>query len=343
MKREYSMDIFKGVLVLGMILVHILQFFSNNTVSPSIDYIINYGNIVTFSGFVFCFGYVVQLSYLDKKFKSVYTKLIKNVIKTLLAFYISGIAFKLFIGGNPLTYETFKQVIILNDIPGWSEFLISFAYFNLLTLILFVPFKKLLENKKIFWMVFSLLLLACFMPYGNVKINQIGILIGTKQFACFPVLQYMPFYLVGMYFKKYNITFKPTILLGAFVLSAIPTWKLVTDNVLPDRFPPSLGWIVMPMFILYLYYLLCKFLEIYENFLTPIKLLGQNVLFCLVFSNIFIFTMASNFKGLIFTLYQSIYLEVFILGIIYYFIIIISGSRKSSTALSSYVKKETLL
>jgi hypothetical protein len=320
MNREYRIDIFKGLLVIGMVLVHVMQFFSDNMVSPSIDYFINYGNIITFSGFIFCFGYVVQISYMHKNLKDVWAKLLKNTVKTLVAFYISGIAFKLFVGRSPFAYETFSSVLMLEDIPGWSEFLASFAYLNLLTLILFMPYKRLLDNKKIFWAVFVLLLLTCFMPYENVKMNQLGVLIGTKNFACFPVLQYMPFYILGMYFKKYSISFDLKYLAGAAVLSAVPVYKFITTQGLPGRFPPELGWILMPMLLLYLYFLISTALEKYSFILRPIIVLGQNVLFSIVMSNFIIFTIDSKFERLLLTDIQAIYMNFVILAIIYYFI-----------------------
>ncbi|MCM8709683.1 hypothetical protein M2651_01440 [Clostridium sp. SYSU_GA19001] len=320
MDREYSIDIFKGFLVMGMVLVHVMQFFSDGMIYPIIDYFINYGNIITFSGFVFCFGYAVQISYMNKDFKFIWKKLLINILKTLIAFYISGITFKLFIDKSPFVYKTFINVFILKDIPGWSEFLASFACLNLVTLILFLPYKKLMENKKIYWAVFVLLLLTTFIPYENVKINQLGILIGTKNFACFPVIQYMPFYILGMYFKKYNVSFYINYLIGAGALSAVPIFKFITQRKLPNRFPPELEWILMPMLILYLYYLVSKFLEKYYLILKPIIVLGQNALFSIVLSNMIIFTINSKFERLLLTSTQCIYMNLVILAILYYFI-----------------------
>jgi hypothetical protein len=327
-RREYSIDIFKGLLVIGMILVHIMQFFSDVKISPSIEYVINYGNLITFSGFVFCFGYAVQLAYLEKDFGAIWKKLLKNVIKTLCAFYVSGIAFKLFIGNSAISWRTFVDVLLLNDMPGWSEFLASFAYFNLVTLILFVPFKKLLNNKVVFWIIFALLFLTCLIPYERVTVNQIGVLIGTKNFACFPVLQYMPYYLLGMYFKKYNINFNISLLIGSSVLTAIPVIKYIVTNSLPGRFPPTIGWILMPMFILYLYYLLSKYLERYQYLVSPVIIFGQNVLFSLVMSNLLIFTLKSKFDSFYITSIQCLYMEAIFLIIIYSLISFIGKTKR---------------
>jgi hypothetical protein len=318
MERDYSIDIFKGLLVIGMVLVHIMQFFSDSMISVAVTHVVNYGNLITFSGFVFCFGYAVSISYLNRSYDKVWRKLLKNTFKTLLAFYISGIAFKLFIGRSPLEYETFKSVFILKDIPGWSEFLASFAYFNFVTLILFIPFKKLINNKLAFWGVFFILLLTSFMPYEKITYNQLGILIGTKNFACFPVLQYMPFYILGMYFEKYKIRFNVKLMLGALVLSAAPMYRLLGEGKLPERFPPEASWITAPMLILYVYFIISKYMAAYAPYLKPIIGLGQNALFSLVMSNVLIFTLKSRFGKLLITAQQSLFMELILLAVIYY-------------------------
>ncbi|MBK1809480.1 hypothetical protein JHL18_02315 [Clostridium sp. YIM B02505] len=330
MKRDFSIDIFKGLLVIGMVLVHIMQFFSDQAISPSVEYVINIGNVITFSGFVFCFGYVAEISYLERDLKNVYRKIIKNSIKTLIAFYVSGSAFQLFVAGSQIEWNTFKEIILLNTMPGWSEFLASFAYFSFVTLILFVPFKKVLSNKILFWIIFFSLFLTCFIPYEKVTINQLGVLIGTNKFAAFPVLQYMPFYMLGMYFEKYDIKFNLAFAGGALLLSVYPLYEIIVLKAPPCRFPPSIAWIVAPMFILYLYYLTAIILERFALYLSPIIAFGQNVLFCLVVSNIFIFTLDSKFNKLTLKPLQCLYMEVIFLAIVYYLVSIVSKIKKSS-------------
>lgn len=296
-----------------MILVHVMQFFTNDKFSPISEQVINIGNVITFSGFVFCFGYAVQISYMEKEFKKVYFNLIKNCFITLIAFYISGIAYRLIIGKATIVINTMVNIILLNDIPGWSEFLISFTYFNVITLMLFKPLKKIVGNKKIFFITIIILLLTCFIPYEIVKNNQLGILIGTKKNACFPILQYMPFYILGMYFKKYNLGFSKIALIISFLLTSLPVFQYIRSNKIPDRFPPSIMWIIAPAFILYVYFLISKFCVQYKEILSPIVILGQNVLIALLLSNIFIFTLRSLSKSLILDTKYCMLLEIILL------------------------------
>ncbi|MBB6692153.1 DUF1624 domain-containing protein [Cohnella xylanilytica] len=55
--RERAIDLFKGLLVIGMVYCHTLQFFSDPQAYPNGQRIIDLVNLITFSGFVFAFGY----------------------------------------------------------------------------------------------------------------------------------------------------------------------------------------------------------------------------------------------------------------------------------------------
>jgi len=126
-KRDYSIDYFKGLLVIGMVYTHVLQFFSNNELFPSVVYITQYFNLITFAGFVFSFGYVCQLAYYRKDLRQVFMSMLITGLKILIAFYISGVSFQVFVGDQSLNMKTILPVILLQVIPGWSEFLVSFA------------------------------------------------------------------------------------------------------------------------------------------------------------------------------------------------------------------------
>ena len=55
--------------------------------------------MITLSGFLFCFGYVSNIAYLKKDKGAVKLSLIKNSIKMIIAFYISGLSYNIFKGG----------------------------------------------------------------------------------------------------------------------------------------------------------------------------------------------------------------------------------------------------
>lgn len=140
--------------------------------------------------------------------------------------------------------------------------------------------------------------MTTFIPDKLITINQIGLLIGTNNFSSFPVIQYSPFYLVGIYFAAYKVKFNKIILIisCAFTLSFV-SYLLYTHN-LPSRFPPSLFWIIGSAFFLYIYFLVSNFLSSYVNKTQFLEILGKNVLLYLILSNIFIFTIHSIYGSM---------------------------------------------
>lgn len=291
-KRDLSIDIFKAFLVIGMILCHSMQFFSKKDFLTQI--LITFFNFITFPGFVFAFGYTSYLAYFNSEVEIAKKRMLKNALKILIAFYISGISFRVFVDGKHLNARTVLPIISLFDIPGWSEFLISFSLFMVIGVIFYNPLQKIVENEKMLFIVSSIFLLMTFIPYEKVDIPQIGLLIGTTKFPTFPVAQYMPFYLAGMYFAKKSLQLNRNILIISFVFTMSTVLYIVITKNVPGRFPPTLFWIIGPSFVIYLYYLLSKILERNCNNLKFIIIVGENTLFYLLMSNILIFTLAGK-------------------------------------------------
>jgi len=330
--RESAIDLFKGLLVIGMVYGHSLQFFSDPAVYPNVQRIIDFVNLITFSGFVFSFGYVSQLAYYSKSLSRSAPRMLITALKTLLAFYISGLAFRLFHDGRLLEWDNIRPILLLEDIPGWSEFLVSFTYLMLLGLILFVPLSRLVERKWLAFAAAGLLLVSTWFPYEAVHEPQIGLLIGTRDFASFPPVQYFPYYLIGMLFARYRIGWDWRVLAVAALAFGAFLWKLVGGGTLPERFPPSVYWIVGPALILYGYYLLSRLLARYSRPFAPIEAMGRNVLAFLVLTNVLIFALKNNQEYLLVSAGDGLLLALGILAVAG-FCVWIAGkpSRRSPT------------
>lgn len=288
-KRDIGLDIFKGFLVFEMMYCHTLQFFGNFGI-PSVRIITTFVNLIAFPGFMFSFGYACQLAYFRKNLKEVYKRMFITGLKPLIAFYISGICFRVIVERRSFSWGTISRILILEDSPGWSEFFGSFFFVILLALALFRPIKEIIERKGVFWPITLSLLFTTFIPYEKVTINQLGFLIGSTRFPTFPILQYLPFYLLGMYFSRYEKVFDGKLFLGSIIATAaFLSYTLIYMNM-PSRFPPSIFWILGPMFFLYVFYLFSKFLVDKVVPTGGIQLLGKNVLLYTLLSNIFIFT-----------------------------------------------------
>ncbi|KGE19056.1 hypothetical protein [Paenibacillus wynnii] len=294
-KRERAIDLFKGLLVIGMVYCHSLQFFSDQQVYPVGQRWIDLINLITFSGIVFSFGYVSQLAYYTKSFRQATTRMLLAASKTLAAFYLSGIAYRLFIDGRLLAWESIRPILWIEEMPGWSEFLLSFTYLMLAGLVLFVPLKWLVERKRLGFAVAGLLLATTFIPYASIHNIKLGPLIGTRDFASFPIVQYFPYYLTGMLFARHRIVWDGRVFTGAATASGMFVLKwLLGSERLPERFPPSIGWIMGPALLLYGMYLLSRLLQRYPRLLKPVEMMGSNVLWFLVMSNMLIFALKGN-------------------------------------------------
>ena len=79
------------MLTVAMMLYHCIQFFGKEEYGFQ-KILVNLINLSTFSGFMFCFGYTNQIAYYQKEWKNSFGKMLKNVCRMLIAFYISGMS-----------------------------------------------------------------------------------------------------------------------------------------------------------------------------------------------------------------------------------------------------------
>jgi fucose 4-O-acetylase-like acetyltransferase len=82
--RDEGIDIFKGILIILMILAHVIQFFGSN--STVLSWLSVYVNLTTFSGFYFAFGYSSEIAYFSKEYSNVKKRMLITALKLLLAF-----------------------------------------------------------------------------------------------------------------------------------------------------------------------------------------------------------------------------------------------------------------
>ncbi len=294
MQYDKSIDRIRGFLVLIMVYCHVLQFFGNGGAFPAVNRITDIVNILAFPTFVFCFGRSSAVAYLQKSFKKAWPRLLKVALTMYVVFVLSGLGFRILREHSPFNTLTVEKVLLLSDIPGWSEFLAGFAAFALLVLIFFKPLKWL-STRFVPTLIVSVVSLAlCFLPYDLIKTPQIGLLIGTRGFACFPVVQYAAYLLLGIYWQTTHkhgwVLFG--IGLGATLIGGIYT----AIGGLPERFPPSLPWVLLTGFSpVTLSFLMAKI-----GTLPPVlreadgwlRNVGRKSLFYLLASNLTLFTLA---------------------------------------------------
>lgn len=307
----------KGLLTVAMILCHCIQFFGNEGVGTQ-KQLVNLINLTTFSGFLFCFGYVSELAYYRKDFKTAAWKMGKNAVRMVIAFYISGLSYIALAERKTYQWQRVEAVLKLRVFPGWSEFLASFAAVLLIGIVLYPLMKRM--NWKLFLAFLAASLAGCWLiPYGEIHNSYLALLIGSNDYVTFPVLQYGIFFAAGVWFSKEKISWEKKTLLGA-ILFGIPFFLYYEqhDSWLPGRFPPSVCFICGGIFGVYVYRLVSLLLawlaeknKIADIVMTSIENIGMNSMFYLILSNLLIFTVAgSNFT------YRSIKFAYWYFGIV---------------------------
>ncbi len=299
--RVREIDIMKGLLVLAMILCHCIQFFGDESAGLQ-KYLADFINLTTFSGFLFCFGYVCELIYYQKSFRKAAVKMGKNAVRMLFAFYISGIAYIAFAQRKSFSFERIYRVLLLWEYPGWSEFLASFAAVLAVGIVLYPLMKRM--NGKVFLGITVVSLVGCFLPYEQIHNPYLALLAGSKDYITFPVLQYGVFFAAGVWFCKKKTSWDGKTLAAAVLAGTAFGIYYVSSGSLPGRFPPGILFICGGIAGVYLYRLLSLTLkmaaeksQIINRAVSAIENIGMNSLFYLLMSNLLIFAMeGSKFK-----------------------------------------------
>jgi len=299
--RDKSIDCFKGILTVLMVYAHCLQFFVNFERSKTFYYISEYINLTTFSGFMFAFGFVAHLAYLSKPYAKAGRSILKNAGKTLVAFYISSLAFRIFIDKVPYNPRVIYDILLFRHMAGWSEFLASFTAIMLVLLVLFFLFRKVNGLFVVLTFVFSIAM--CLIPYWDTSCI-VGLIIGDKNGPSFPMFQYLVYFVIGIYFAKKRPKFK-LLHLSVAALSSMVFVVYLIHGKHPSRFPPSAPWILGATLFLYGYYLFSLAIA-QKKYIGWLSDIGKNSLYYLLISNIFIFAMKSSGFYLMNSSYASI-------------------------------------
>lgn len=298
MKRKLAIDYEKGLIVAVMVLCHVLQYFGQPDKYPEQRWIILSICAMAFSTFTFAYGRSVYLAYLTRSWWEAAPKMLGSVARSYGAFCISGIAYNLICANKLFTKSTLINVILLRDIPGMSEFLASFAMLGLVSLILFPLLKRLAEHRALCGVAALCCFASAFIPYGSIRDPRLGLLIGSKRFYLFPVLQYMPFFLSGLYVGRNGMKPKALWLGVSFALTGAGVVNFIVNGE-PGRFPPELMWLVLPCAAIVLLNMLAEVADGWtqncrwgSRLLAPVASMGRNSLYYLLTSNLIIFSVS---------------------------------------------------
>lgn len=280
-ERDCTIDYMKGFLTLSMILSHIISM----TLGEGMYSI--YVNLTTFSGFMFCSGYVCHVAYINKEVVP-RKHIIIGFKKLMYAYYVSAF-FCILISENNLSLEKLKQYLFQFKLAWCSEFLLSWAYLYLLLVVMCPILKKILANKILYLCCFCITIIMTFISYESLIIPWLGPLIGMGKVGYFPIVQYGSYFLIGMMFSEYKIELNWKLLFISFVCSLLFGLYYMIYGTVPQRFGPSALWIVGAYFYIYVYFLCFRWICNKGINFPILKYIGCHSLVFLVVSNIFVF------------------------------------------------------
>lgn len=305
--RDRSIDVSRGLLVLAMVYGHVLQFFADTQIFPLADVLMDVINLTVFPTFVFCFGATAVLAYLKKPYKKALPGMVKTTLRTLCTFWASGIAYRVLRENKPFAVGTVRRVLQLKDIPGWSEFLISFALYAALIIVAFPLLRYLMKRPWALAAAAAVSFLSCFaVDYDAVQSVHLALLIGGRQFSFFPIVQYMPYFFAGMAYAGCAGKTRIALAILSVLASGAGVYDWIAGGGFPRRFPPEWGWIALPAALVCAVVLMSKLLLlgkdrrvrfVLEPICTFLSHFGSRSLYYLLGSNLILFTMAG--KGIV--------------------------------------------
>ena len=264
-KRELNIDLLKVILVLGMIFSHASDFFYGSSIFT------DYFELVSFSGFMFVFGYNSYNAYIKTEASN--KKIVKNIIKLIVTFYISGFCTYYFVYQN-YDIGNYIKILFFLKLPGYSEFLATFVLLNLLILIFRNKLKEISKNNKYIFICIIISAFFAIIPAVPKKIPWVNLFIKTKNTA-FPILPYLNLFFIGIYIAKNKPKFKIETLILLLYMWTIHIIMALLN--LERRFPVSITYIIGSYIYLYLYYHLSKYVCIklknkkIQNIITVIR------------------------------------------------------------------------
>ncbi len=119
-----------------------------------------------------------------------------------------------------------------------------------------------------------------------------GTLIGHRSYASFPLLAYLPWFFVGIRLGRRDGVPGPIDMAVALVASCYFVWGFWRMQFPhpPDRFPPSIAWVVGPAMCLLLYLMVARAITDWAKVPPLLLAPGRHVLAALLLSNLAIFT-----------------------------------------------------
>jgi hypothetical protein len=212
--------------------------------------------------------------------------------------------------------------------------LLNFPLTLLMAALLIVPIDWVLKDIRRLLLVSGFLLGMALISTDRVTSPHVGLLIGAPRavFSSFPVVQYFPFFLIGMYCARHKVQHSRLVLFGSLLGAAV---FLISRQIAgwPVRFPPSLAWLVGSLAFALSGYFLVHDIPARSWFSRLVTPIGINSLNYFLLSNILLFALKGNFRTVTGGAAFCLAISVAVISVIY-FIMANTRGKPQSLAIS---------
>lgn len=289
--RLSFLDIFKGLLVIIMLLDHVVK--TNYPVNTfGLNVITWVGDLSVFPGLLLSFGYVAQRVYFSDLDQIPTARILKTIARIFIAYFISAIMYRFIVDPGTMDLGILPGIITFADIPSYSEFFVTFGISLLIAFILVRPLDFIVSSRYTFLIIIAIILLSTFLPSEHIVSSQLGLLLGTREFTTFPVLQYSVFFLIGMRFAVRGHARDRWFILAGIGLLSLTFFRFAVGP--PERFPPSLVWILGSFSFAYTIYLIAHRIDRSRYPTGVFEFYGRHALATLLLSNLVLFIMMAK-------------------------------------------------
>lgn len=328
-----------------MLLTHIISYFYNGQ-NSFVDWLRQWGNIVSFTTFLFISGSVSYIVYLQdfKKRNLDKASLIKRFLSLFVGYIFLAVTVSIpqFLESDLFELKDVLKIILLIEVPGYTEFLIPFFVYGLLLLFFPKTLKTIVQKP-----LAVVIVCAGFYMLGELLAHEVvglsypfnswgNLFYGGIEIYRFPLFQYLPILLIGMHWgliirdrKEDKIELRRESLLMISVLGLVFfSYILNGPEQLIRRWPPSLGllsiglaWINILVLFVQKLKLTRELIGFFYARIPFLKFMGQNSFpvlivhtILLTFSSIYLNIKVENIFLLIILFITSIVVSV---GLIY--------------------------
>lgn len=303
-RRYFSLDLLRGLLIFTMMLAHTAAFLHTGA-SPVITGLRWLGDFVSFSGLLFISAAVGFIAYIHQRHTtlSVAARMSRRLLVYLGGYYLLA-GYMVFLDGG-LNFQAVFEILLFLRLVPFTEFIPTLILFALLK----IPFRSFYNYLSVsLWRLVPVAGFSFWLSshwYGQFPLSippgWQALLVGYEGFYSFPLLAYLPIYLLGNYIGRlmWEEMPKPELIkrLGVLALGGlilIPMYFsgqiFFGETVSLNRWPPNLAFIGGSLALPLLGLMVFKRWRNLTNLpwtRTALLLLGQNA-FALFFTHTFL-------------------------------------------------------